>query len=204
MSDYTPYTAPSAYADRLRKIEILISNNSEQVTELLRSMLHEIGFRKMHIAHNSYETVQLLRKHDPKLLITDADLTITQSADGLVDDSVKASGLCGYEFVRRLRHSAKSPAPFIPIIMLAPEEDESADTFKARDAGVNELATHPLEAKKLFDKMMQIIDYPRIFVTASSYRGPCRRIEDRGAPDGQDERRKFSVQIIQYARLLGT
>ncbi|MGE3714420.1 MAG: hypothetical protein AB7F82_07865, partial [Alphaproteobacteria bacterium] len=103
----------------------------------------------------------------------------------------------GCEFVRRLRRSPNSPNPFIPIIMLA-DINENSLKEDARDSGVNELAVHPLEAKALFSNMLKVIDKPRIFITADTYRGPCRRLEQKGPPEGTHERRIKDIRIIRY------
>lgn len=45
----------------------------------------------------------------------------------------------------------------------------------ARDAGVDEVLSRPLSPRQLLEKVRQLVESPRPFVTATHYVGPCRR-----------------------------
>lgn len=193
---------PEDPSKKLEKVHVLILDSSTQVTELFKKMLEEVGFTKVFIGNNGLQGVQILREIKINLIITDWELKIPRPVEKLDDASTvheEIIPLSGIDFVKRLRHAPSSPSPFVSIIMLA-DAMEKIQVLSARDAGVNEICIKPLSAQQLFDKIMAVIDRPRIFVTAESYRGPCRRRKNE-LPKGQEERRKHEVRVIKLGEL---
>lgn len=187
---------------KLGKIHILLMDSSAQVTALFKRMLGELGFSSVYEANNSLQGVQILREIKIHLIITDWELKIpminaNQAADALSHQEILP--LSGIDFVRRLRMSPASPNPFIPVIMFA-DAVEEMQVYSARDAGVNEICLKPLGAEQLCQRLMAVIDSPRMFITASTYRGPCRRRKAAALPPNASERRKQEVRIIKSAR----
>ncbi len=184
---------------RVKTVNILIINNSEQVTALVSKMLAEFGFTSTYVAHTPSSAVQILRDIRINLVIADAELKALATS---TENEVKAlSGeemlkLSGFDFVSRLRHSPHSPNPYIPVIMMA-DVLEAEQLQKARDAGVNEVLPKPLNAPDLCERLTAVIDSPRMFITADTYKGPCRRKERKEMPPEQD-RRKTEVRVIRH------
>ena len=183
---------------KTKKINILIINNSEQVATLFKKMLAEFGFSSVHLAYSAFRAVQILRENKINLVIADTELKIPKNPDaqGANASSDEATfKLSGYDFVSRLRHSPNSPNRYIPVVMLA-DVLEDEQLHKARDAGVNEVLPKPLSAPELCQKLEAVIDSPRIFITASTYKGPCRRrTSQQATPD--IERRKAEIRVIK-------
>ncbi len=184
---------------KLEKIHILILDNSMQVTELFKRMLAEFGFTNIFTANNGFQGVQIMREIRINLIITDWELKPsrgTAESGSNVISHTDILPVSGVDFVKRLRHSPASPNPYIPVIMFA-DTVEKMQVFSARDAGVNEICLKPLSAEELCSRIMAVIDAPRIFITAESYKGPCRRRTPAPLPSGQKERRLREIRIIK-------
>lgn len=195
------FIRPEDPAKRLEKIHVLVLDSSKQVTELFKSMLEEIGFSKIFVAHNGVQGIEILREIKINMIITDWELKIprSQNSTSLNENTAEEMvPLSGVDFVKHLRSSPVSPNPFVSIIMLADSLQES-QALSARDSGVNEICIKPLSAQELFDKIMSVIDRPRVFVTAQSYRGPCRRRKAIGW--NKPERRLHEVRVIKYEQI---
>jgi CheY-like chemotaxis protein len=93
----------------------------------------------------------------------------------------------GVEFLRRLRSDPKSPAPFVPVIMLT-SHTERRRVEAARDAGANAFCTKPVTPAEILRKVAAVVDQPQNFVRSASYAGPDRRRRD-DRPAGADRRR---------------
>lgn len=73
----------------------------------------------------------------------------------------------------------------------------SKEVVDARDSGVNEIITRPVNAEDFCSRLISIIDHPRIFIMADSYQGPCRRRKSDILPENVDERRKKKIRMIK-------
>jgi len=188
-----------AVRKKLEKVYILILESSTQLADLLKAMLEELGFTNIIVAHNGFQGVQILREIKINLIITDWDLRVSR-ADILevaeAPPSLDILPLSGLDFVKRLRQSPASPNPFIPVIMFA-DKVEKTQVVCARDAGVSEICLKPLSAQELCRRILATIQAPRIFITASSYKGPCRRRKPAPLDDQLTERRVREVRIIK-------
>ena len=65
----------------------------------------------------------------------------------------------------------------------------------ARDLGANEALVKPLSAKKLANRIMRVVDYPRPFIRARDFFGPDRRRKEK--PFRGDDRRKMKTEEIR-------
>lgn len=183
---------------KLEKVHILILDNSMQITQLFKRMLEEFGFSNIFTANNGFQGVQILREIKINLIITDWELKTprgTSESGSNVISHIDILPVSGVDFVKRLRRSPASPNPFIPVIMFA-DTVEKMQVVSARDAGVNEICIKPLSAEELCNRIMAVIDSPRIFVTAENYKGPCRRRKTLPLPQ-QQERRKRDIRVIK-------
>jgi two-component system chemotaxis response regulator CheY len=97
----------------------------------------------------------------------------------------------GVAFLKKLRHEADSPSPFVPVIMLT-AHSERARVEAARDAGVSEFCTKPVTPAEMIRKVAAVIDHPRHFVRSAAYFGPDRR--RRADPYYKGEERRSHKQ----------
>jgi DNA-binding response OmpR family regulator len=183
----------------LQKVHVLILDSSVHVTSLFKKMMEKFGFTNVFTANNGFHGVQILREVKINLIITDWHLNPINSAEksSNVISHTDILPVSGIDFVKRLRWSPASPNPYIPIIMFA-DTVEKMQVISARDAGINEICIKPLSAEELCQRIIAVIDNPRIFITASTYKGPCRR--RKALPlDTNNEKRKKEIRIIKYA-----
>lgn len=186
-------------AKKLEKIHVLLLDGSTQVTALFKNMLAEFGFTNVFVANNGFQGVQILREIKINLIITDWELKVPRNEAESGSNVISHKDilpLSGVDFVTRLRRSPLSPNPYIPVIMFA-NTVEKMQVVTARDAGVDEICIKPLSAEELCHRIMAVIEKPRIFITAETYKGPDRRRKKTQPPSSEKERRKREVRIIK-------
>lgn len=156
---------------RLAKVEVLIVDPDVKIATLVRDVLKYVGFDRISFAHDGQEAVDILKRKEIDLLITDWQM-------GPMD---------GIRLVHYVRSNPESPAPYLPIIMLTGKAERN-DVEIARDVGVTEFLVKPFSAKSLFERLVLVIENPRSFIMARQYRGPDRR-RRTDIPPGGNERR---------------
>ena len=82
--------------------------------------------------------------------------------------------LDGLDLARMIRTNPDSPNPTVPVLMIAapPRTDE---VVAARDSGVTEYMAMPFSVTTLYNRLVFIIEQPRLFVCDGEYFGPDRR-----------------------------
>lgn len=194
----------NSLSNRLARINILVVDNDDKVIKLITSILHTLGFTAVLSANDGFEAMTMISKRSVDLIITDWALRpMSYGDDGAVNHGASSiwsefPPINGASFVESLRHSKQSPNPFIPVIMMT--SPIKMNTVKAaRDAGVNEILVKPLVARSLCDRMVSVIERPRIFVTSEDYKGPCRRRKYEPHLN-HPERRKRNVQVVRFSK----
>lgn len=140
------------------QLRVLIIEDNQHIRLLLRTVLHTMGIETILEAHDGEEALAVLRGCPADLLILDWKM---EPMDGL-------------SFALKLRRSADSPAPTVPIIMVTAHGEEHL-VRKARDAGVDEFLTKPLSAKDLIARISEVMARARPFIRSGDYVGPDRR-----------------------------
>jgi two-component system, chemotaxis family, chemotaxis protein CheY len=190
------------FSELLSSINVLIVDNNEKAIELMGEILKKLGFTSLHFAQDGFQAMEVLKKRDMDLIITDwelrpvgdnaADLPTKNSEE---DESLKP--VDGGSFVKYVRMDKSSPDPYIPIMMLTGRALLNNVEY-ARDAGVNEILIKPVIVETLCKRIIMIVDDQRPFITAEKYKGPCRR--RRAVPYNGEERRKLDIKIIKNRR----
>ena len=139
-------------------LKALIVEDNRHMRSLLRELLSSVGIREIAEAADGQSAIEQLRTRSPDLVLT--DLTMAP-VDGL-------------ELVRHVRTHEDSPNPFLPVIMVS-GHTERHRVEAARDAGVTEFLAKPVTARKLFSRIVEIMERPRAFVRCDGYFGPDRR-----------------------------
>lgn len=158
---------------RFEQTRVLVADRDMRIAEIIRRVLFDFGFRRVSMVDSGEKALAALNEHSYELLITEWNMTPT---DGIT--LVKA--------IRRAK-DAKRLRRDIPVIMLTGKA-EKPDVELARDAGITEFLVKPFSAKTLSDRIIKVIDFPRIFVEAEVYAGPCRRRRRPDAPQGKERR----------------
>ena len=156
----------------LEKIRFLVVDDNVHALNLVKTMLRGLGATQVYDARTPAQALEHLRKEEIDIVILDYMLGETD----------------GVEFLRRLRTDPKSPAPFMPVIMLT-AHTERRRVEAARDAGANAFCTKPVTATEILRKVAAIIDQPLQFVRSDTYTGPDRRRRE-DAPKGPERRKR--------------
>lgn len=188
--------AKPQHSTRLERVQVLVVNSSEKAGNLIKSLFQQLGFTHVVVAHSAAAAVFTMRQVRVDMLVVDSQLYTTRREQSVEPDWELMSGI---EFVQRLRHATHSPNRFAPAIVLSDTFTEQ-DIRRARDAGVNELLMKPLAAKDFCDRITQMFDKPRNFITAPGYKGPCRR-RRAALRDDEEERRTREVRVVRADEL---
>lgn len=192
----------------LSRVNILVVNGDGQVSSMLRDVLLNLGFGTVMTVEDGYQAVKAMKEIDIDLIVTDWELSPKENFDLQVDDYSKVvvpidvdmwspiPPKNGSSFVRYLRTSKNSPNPYVAIIMLTSNAQESRIQY-ARDSGVNEIMLKPVSAEALCYHIIQVIDHQRAFITSQNYKGPCRRVFNQAPPNGV-ERRKQDIRVFRH------
>lgn len=158
---------------RMGRLNVLIADGDNRTADVVKRALFVFGFRRIDIARDGEEALKRLQSQQYHLLITEARLK-TVHGRSLIH-KVRTS--------RNERHLRRD----MPIIMLT-ADSEKQDVEAARDVGVNEFMCKPFNAETLAERIVLVVDSPRIFVDSPTFSGPCRRRKRPEAPG--EERRK--------------
>lgn len=158
---------------QLARVHVLILDDDIHMGKVVRDMLEMIGFEKIHSARDGASGIKLLQQRNIDMVITDW----------------RMDPLDGIDFVKYIRTSPDSPNRFLPIIMMTGQA-EREDVEVARDSGVNEFVVKPFNVRTLMERIVTVIENPRNFVMAKTFKGPDRRRRDSAPPTGVDRRKR--------------
>lgn len=188
---------------RLARIDVLLLDNDPKIIDLLKNVMVTLGFKSLHTARDGFEGIKLIKQVPLDLIITDWDLQpVRDYPDDFPPNAVVVSEWGeftpnnGASFVKCLRHSSYSPNPFVPVIMLTGPTLMNNIRY-ARDAGVNEILIKPIVAQDLCERIIEIVNHPRPYVTSQHYRGPCRR-RKQVPLEGKPDRRKLDIRVVKF------
>jgi two-component system chemotaxis response regulator CheY len=143
----------------LRKLNILVIDDSAFMTKLLRTLLRGLAVGRVEQCLDPHRAVESIRDILPDIVFLDFDMP----------------GLDGLALTRLIRQSEDTPNPYIPIIMVT-AHTKKRDVVRARDAGVTEFLAKPVSGKSIYARIATCVEAPRSFVNTASYTGPARRL----------------------------
>ena len=138
---------------------------------MLIAMLRAIGVANISEANDGAEALQVLRREDFDIVMTDLQM----------------EPLDGIDFVRLLRNSPDSPCPMVPVIMVT-GHSTLRRVAEARDVGVTEFLSKPITVSGVLQRIGLVVNQPRAFIRTEDYFGPDRR--RRRDPAYQGPRRR--------------
>lgn len=188
----------------IKNVSVLVLDNEQKIANLVKDVLMALSFpeKLIHIATDGYEGLEIMRKRNIDLIITDWELLPNKQYSDLVASTIIRTRwgdfppTNGANFVDCLRTSSQSPNQFIPVIMLT-GPTQSNHIMYARDCGVNEILMKPINAEDLAKRIIAIADQPRDFIVSPNFRGPCRRRKSNALPEGVEDRRKIDMKIFR-------
>jgi len=142
----------------LRHIDVLIVDDNAHMRFLLREVLRAIGVVRMADVSNGHDALDHLAAKPVDVVLLDYAMP----------------GMDGFEFLRRLRLDAASPAPQARVIMVSGYCDLK-HVNDARDAGADEFLMKPFTPADLVKRIDAVLMRPRAFVCGNDFQGPDRR-----------------------------
>jgi two-component system chemotaxis response regulator CheY len=139
----------------IQDLSILVVDDNQYMRKLVRTLLLNIGVRKVYEAADGIAGLDAIRIVTPDVVIIDWELPL----------------LNGAEFVRIVRSPGVFPFADIPIIILS-AHGERWRVVEAVRIGVNEYLCKPVSAQALLDRLTAIVAKPRRIVQLGDYYGP--------------------------------
>jgi CheY-like chemotaxis protein len=160
-------------AYQFKNISVLIVESSTAMYNITKSVLESFGVQQVHSAFGSAQGFEKFCAVKPDLVIVD-----------WLDDPDN-----GIELTKKIRIDPKSPNPFTPVILMT-GYSQKRRVIMARDSGITEFLMKPFTAKALYQRIEQMVEFPRSFIRTSEYFGPDRRRKKDSAGYSGPERRK--------------
>ncbi len=159
----------------LSNISVLIVEKHSHMRTILRQVLRQFGVPNVFDAADPDIGFQRYKDCYPDIVMVDWG----PDFDGLA-------------LVSKIRLGNDAGNPWVPMIMCT-ANTEKRFIVEARDAGATEYLLKPVSAKKIYDRIVSVVDDARSFVRTESFIGPDRR--RRNQPYGGEERRKENLAI---------
>lgn len=142
----------------LSNLQILLIEDNKNTQFLVREVLRLLRIPTIQMVEDGETAKKALETFSPDIIITDWDM----------------KPMNGLEFTAWLRRDENSPNPFVPVIMLTAHTEYSR-VMEAINHGVNEFLAKPISVSSIYQRLVTVIERPRLFVRAGDYVGPDRR-----------------------------
>ncbi len=152
---------------------------------LLRMMLRDLGFQYV------YEFT------DPR----EAFLFTTRVHVDVVISELAMKPFDGFQLADKIRHADVVVNRVVPII-LATGLAGRKHILAAISHGIDEVLVRPFSARQLHDRLVAVLDKPRVYIkTPSGYFGPDRRRQNDPRYHGPERRKKAEAVVIDDTAL---
>ena len=168
----------------LSRCNILLVEDNSFIRRTLEELLRSFKFGRISSAKNGESAIEQLKS---------AGLAGEPGPDFILSDLVM-SPINGLLLLRWVRTAKESPNRMVPFIMLSGAADLEY-VNSSRDLGVTEFVAKPFSVNSVYDRILEIIDYPRQFVTTQKYFGPDRRRKLDATPPGAERREKCEQDV---------
>lgn len=139
-------------------LHLLLVEDNANMRIIVSTMLRSLGFNRVSEAESAEAAFKIIAEKQIDIAIVD----------------FRMEGMDGVSFTHHIRHSENSPAPYLPIIMMTGHSERSRVTV-ARDSGVTEFLTKPVDVHSLIKRIEAVILRPRPFIRTEDFFGPDRR-----------------------------
>jgi CheY-like chemotaxis protein len=152
----SPVRTPRAL--ELSALSILVIDDQPFFRVLLTEVLKSLGVVNVAVAVDGEDGFAAFTDMRPDIIVTD---WMMPKLDGI-------------DMTRRIRALSDQALQQVPIILVT-AKSERRQIELARGAGIDEFILKPISAKSVCDRLREVIEKPRPFVTFETYTGPCRR-----------------------------
>jgi len=156
---------------KLEKLKILLVEDHDAHAATLTAMLQAFGIRRIDRADDVEAAVRLLRAG------TLYDLMLCDFNLGVIN---------GLSLVKAVRQNDRLTNRYMPIVMVT-GDTKPERIVAAREAGVNNFLSKPVEPPILLRTVQAILNNPRAFVETKTYFGPDRRNRQTDGVQGRRE-----------------
>jgi two-component system, chemotaxis family, chemotaxis protein CheY len=160
-----------------KRLGFLVIEDNAYMRRLLVSMLEAFGATTVHQAQDGQTGLDLFAGEKPDLVLLDWEMP----------------GIDGISVARRMRDRATSHNAFVPILMVTGHA-EKGRVVAARDAGINDFLTKPVNPRNLYEKLLGLVVDQRPFIATKDYFGPDRRRANPPTYFGPERRRPLPAQ----------
>lgn len=156
------------------RLSVLVVEDNTYVRNILQDLLTQLKFGKVVTATDGADAIEFLK-------------TMQNRCVDIIISDYLMSPIDGLLLLRWVRASKDSPNRFIPFIMLSGAADYEY-VNAARNMGASEFLAKPFSSMAVSKHILEVIDFPRQFITTQSYYGPDRRRKDIGPPKTEERR----------------
>lgn len=142
----------------LTSLSVLIIDDQPFFRTLMSEVLRNLGVLRVLVAVDGATGLSAFEQHQPDVVITD---WVMPNVDGI-------------EFTQRIRNHTIESRRQVPIILVTANSDR-AKIEQARKSGIDEFIFKPVSTRAVVDRLTEVIERPRPFLTTRTYIGPCRR-----------------------------
>lgn len=154
-----------------RNLSVIFVDDNRNMHMLMKSILLAMNIVN---ARGCYDAKSCLAK----MLEDPADIVI-------LDLSLNPEN--GLDLIRRIRQGERGVDAYTPILVIS-GQTKMNNVVEARDAGATEFLAKPVSVGSLYDRLVWMVENPRVFIKASEFIGPDRRRAMRGY-EGMERRK---------------
>jgi CheY-like chemotaxis protein len=167
-----------------QRCNVLIVEDNQYIRTAFEDLLRHFQFGRIATATNGEEAIEYMK-------------TMGSGSMGLdmVFSDLVMTPINGLLLLRWIRAAKDSPNRMIPYCMISGAADQ-AYVNSARDLGVTEFIAKPFSVTSVYERILQVVDYPRQYVTTQQYFGPDRRRRKEPAPSSGERREKQEKDVI--------
>jgi CheY-like chemotaxis protein len=168
----------------LASLSVLVVDDQPFFRVLLTEVLRNMGVRTVSVAVDGEDGLDAYETIRPDILITD---WVMPNMDGIA-------------LTKAVRAMSDPRYAAVPIILVTANNKKSQIEI-ARNAGVDEFILKPISIKSVCDRMREVIERPRPFVSSLNYKGPCRRRKQDAAFQGPFRRLEDPIEVASDAEV---
>ncbi len=165
-------------------VETLLYDPVPANRALTRSMLYELGFRRIEAVGNLPAVAECMQQRPPHLALCEAH--------------GEGSGL--FAMIQNLRQGFAGYNPFV-VIVVTTWKQHSAHVTRVLDSGADDLMLRPFSAAILGQRLRTLVERRKGFVVTSEYVGPDRRRNSKRSSDVQPFDPPNSLRMTAQERL---
>ncbi len=163
---------------------ILLVEDNLYVRNTFEDLLRQFKFGRIATAENGEDAIDYLKT---------MKMAGNPGPDIIFSDLAMAP-INGLLLLRWVRAAKECPNRMVPFLMISGAADREY-VNSARDLGVTEFIAKPFSATSVYERFLEVVDYPRQFVTTQNYFGPDRRRKSEFPPDNKERREKKDEDV---------